>query len=210
MNSLKKFALTGLAALVMGFGAAKGLEARTLRVPSHYPTIQAAIDKAKDGDEVLVAQGRYSGGIVIDKQIVLRSEAGYSNTELYATESSTYSVVYIHIPNDESTGRGRKVEYTIDGFTINGSGRNITGINDQSSFDNGSIESNGYILNNLVENCKGYQGIAQVNGVLHVRNNIVRNNWAGIVGFNSLVFADHNLIYGQGGAGIIKPMPNGL
>ena len=35
--------------------------AATLRVPSDYPTIQSAIDAAVDGDEVLVADGTYTG-----------------------------------------------------------------------------------------------------------------------------------------------------
>jgi len=36
-----------------------------------YPTIQAAVDAAHDGDTVSVAPGRYAGGIVIDKSIRL-------------------------------------------------------------------------------------------------------------------------------------------
>ncbi|MBI2671057.1 hypothetical protein HYX18_03730, partial [Candidatus Woesearchaeota archaeon] len=83
MNQIKRLALTGLAALVMGLGAAKGLEARTLRVPSEYPTIQLAVDASVDGDEVLVAPGRYSEDIrIVSKAITLKSELGYEVTEL--------------------------------------------------------------------------------------------------------------------------------
>ena len=37
--------------------------AATLEVPTEYHTIQAAIDAARDGDEVVVAPGRYHGTI---------------------------------------------------------------------------------------------------------------------------------------------------
>ncbi len=44
---------------VWGFiGAAA---AGTLRVPADYPTIQAAIDAAQPGDEVVIADGVYTG-----------------------------------------------------------------------------------------------------------------------------------------------------
>jgi len=52
-----------------------------LRVPEHFPTIQAAIDAAIDGDEIVLADGRYTGegNRAIDyrgKSITVRSENG--------------------------------------------------------------------------------------------------------------------------------------
>ncbi|MCK4970172.1 MAG: right-handed parallel beta-helix repeat-containing protein, partial [Thermoplasmata archaeon] len=46
--------------------------AATLVVPDNYPTIQGAIDSAKDGDVVDVRRGTYGGRITIDRSITLK------------------------------------------------------------------------------------------------------------------------------------------
>lgn len=51
--------------------------ADTIGVPGDFPTIQAAIEAALDGDEIVVAPGVYNEAIdLLGKAIVLRSEAG--------------------------------------------------------------------------------------------------------------------------------------
>ncbi len=70
-----------IAALMLLIASGPAAMADVLRVPSAYPTIQAAVDAARDGDTVLIADGLYRGpgnrGILIDnKPITLRSEAG--------------------------------------------------------------------------------------------------------------------------------------
>lgn len=48
---------------------------RTIRVPQDQPTVQAALDAAADGDTVLLAPGRYDGGVRIgEKAVTLASE----------------------------------------------------------------------------------------------------------------------------------------
>lgn len=73
-----------LALLFVLPGAAR---AATLRVPSEYSTIQAAINAGSEGDTVLVAPGTYRGAgnrnlEWTDKNIVLTSEAGPEATIL--------------------------------------------------------------------------------------------------------------------------------
>lgn len=100
----------------------------TIRVPSEYPTIQAGIDAATDGDTVLVADGTYSGDgnrdIVISsgKAIVLTSENGAEHTiiDCDGTSEDNHRGFYIEYEVHENTViRGFKI---IDGFYDKGGG----------------------------------------------------------------------------------------
>jgi hypothetical protein len=78
----KELAVAAFVALLLWSVSAFG--ATSLFVPDDYPTIQAGIDAAGDGDTVVVRDGAYSGADNVNldfkgKSIVLRSENGPEN-----------------------------------------------------------------------------------------------------------------------------------
>src|SRR5438045_3421410 len=67
-----------LSSLVLGFAAAASAIAADLNVPTTaYPTIQAAVDAAENGDRIQIAAGIYTGQVLIsDKRLTLAGSAG--------------------------------------------------------------------------------------------------------------------------------------
>ena len=63
-----------VAVVVMATGGTAVAE--IINVPGDQPTIQAAINAADDGDQIIVAPNIYSETITIDKGLTLRSSAG--------------------------------------------------------------------------------------------------------------------------------------
>lgn len=113
---LKRILSYGLAFLVIGFSS---IEAATFRVPGDHRTIQAAIDAARPGDNIWVAQGTYDENITLRENVKLEGgwNAGFTgrNWELWR------SII-------DGGGRGTVVTgaqgATLDGFTIqNGNAR---------------------------------------------------------------------------------------
>ncbi len=67
--------------------------ARTLTVPGEFPTIQQAIENARQGDKIVVKPGTYPGGIVISKSIIVESEGGPSVTQIASTSDQKGIVI---------------------------------------------------------------------------------------------------------------------
>ncbi len=66
--------------------AARDQQHRCVRVgPSCYPSVQAAVDAARDGDTVRIPAGRFAGGVVVTKSITLAG-AGAEVTQLVGGE----------------------------------------------------------------------------------------------------------------------------
>lgn len=95
--------------------------ARVLTVPAQFPTIQQAVQNAQDGDKILVLAGTYTGGVLIDKGVVLESQSGPALTTIVGTA-------------DQPTIRMLKaVGAVIRGFTIS-NGRAGVSLGDVTQF----------------------------------------------------------------------------
>lgn len=149
---------------------AVSIEAKTIRVPSDYPTIQQGIDSANSGDMVLVAKGTYtgtgSGYINLKNGIYLKSEEGPESTVI------NWGVLKCSNLNDT---------VVIDGFTISSCyygfyGGAICSQNSNVIIRNNIIRDN-YLTNPVYRTVAG-AGIYVKGGVVLIENNIIRNNTA--------------------------------
>lgn len=94
----------------------------TIRVPANAPTIQAAINMAKDGDTVLVAPGTYHENINFDgKAITVTSGAtSYSGAASTIIDASNYGPVVVF-------NEGETLSAKLNGFTIEGGHNDTSG-----------------------------------------------------------------------------------
>ena len=160
-----------------------------LYVPGAYPTIQAAIDAASDGNDVVVSPGTYNENInFLGKRITVSSTDGPDATAIQAANPSL-AVVYINSGEPKGT--------MLSGFTISGGGN--SGI-----YCNGSSPE---ISNNIIENNSSNDGndgggldLNYTTGAV-VKDNVFRNNSA--LTYGAAIHTEHctndticyNLIY---------------
>ncbi len=142
--------------------------AAVINVPGDYSTIQAAIDAANDGDEVIVSPGTYYENINFSgKNIILRSTDPASTTVVASTiidGRSTDSVV---------TFSGTELTTCVlSGFTITNGYGNRGG---------GGIRGKGTlatIRNNSISGSRAYDGGGLHNCGGTICNNTISDNWA--------------------------------
>lgn len=148
-NIFGKISLTIFALLIYFFNVASATKAATLHVPSDYDTIQAAIDDASDGDEIVVADGIYigDGNKNLDfrgKAITVRSENGPDNCIIDCENSGRG--FYFH--------SGENSASMVKGFTIR----------------------NGYVSGEWPQDSGG--GISCISSSPTITDNIITNNSA--------------------------------
>lgn len=174
---LRSRSFAAFAAVFFLFVIVSAASAATIKVPSEYKSIQAAIDRAVAGDTVLVAPGKYTGDLVLKENIVLQG-AGAGTTTITGTGGG--SVI--------EGARGAVIE----GFTITGSGRKgtigvtmdagISGNNAPMTIANNRITGNNtgiklyYSPSNIINNevtGSGVYGVYLLYSDSLVENNII-------------------------------------
>jgi len=155
-------------------------EAATTQVDCSSATIQAAIEKAKPGDTLLVS-GTCKENLVIHEEVVRVTLDGQGKATINGPDATKHTI----------TVRGRGI--TIKGFTITG-GRNGLMVNDggQATIDGNTVQgvrrgilltsnSSARIRNNTIQNNRS-SGIAVANSSFaRIGNNTIKNNRVGIV-----------------------------
>ena len=102
------------------------LSATVINVPDDYSTIQGGIDASNDGDTVLVDQGIYFENLILEKEIVLTSNAIYDDLETEWVNNENIHETIIsgtNTPTNPKKGSCIQVSYgniqpTILGFTL--------------------------------------------------------------------------------------------
>ncbi|MDJ0962218.1 MAG: carboxypeptidase regulatory-like domain-containing protein, partial [Acidimicrobiia bacterium] len=129
MNRFAVLVVSLVLAAVSVVTAAPAEGASTLRVPSQYPTIEAALDAAADGDEIVVAPGEYHEDLYVRKPVTVRSKAGAGATTIVLDE-------------------GLEISHgaTFAGFTVRGYNGNFEPV---SISDEGTVFSDNIVVDNV-------------------------------------------------------------
>ncbi len=106
------FTLTITSIIAVSVEPAKAETGKTIRVPQDFPSINAAVGNASQGDTIFVKGGVYTEKLVIDKQLSL---VGEDEALTVIDGGGEGTVVWINVDN-----------VTLSGFTIRNSGDNFT------------------------------------------------------------------------------------
>ena len=108
-----KCLLSAIAVITASAGAAE------IAVPGDFADLQAAIDAATPGDEIVVSPGEYQGNIQIDKDVIVRSLNGADSTSVLGNGNGPAVI----LESSDSQG-GALIGFTVSG----GAGQNGGGL----------------------------------------------------------------------------------
>lgn len=190
MNKLFNFSVVLVAAMGVFFvgGGMTPIHAATLLVPGSHATIQAAIDAANPGDEILIADGAYNENLTIAKSLTLRgvSEAGVviiPATSGYGIEVTTDNVTLENFTLQNSQHYGIKAaKCSACGYLTNLTIENVTVLNSARSHIDLNGVQNSLVNNVIVANTPSGVGIGLQNNMNVTVSNVssTNNAWGGV------------------------------
>lgn len=187
-----------------------------------FTTIQSAVNIAKDGDIIKVAEGIYNENIILPQDKGVKLYGAYQNGNFNNRNISIYSTTirgYNNLPviNIEYSGNyGQYHIYEINGFTIENGQRGIYAMN-WGNGGNAELKINNNIIQNnsgLIGSNDNGGGISSRGMIAEIKNNTIRNNKCGkgaglALQLNSTEYSfliegnliENNEIYSDHGAG---------
>jgi hypothetical protein len=198
---LPRIASIALSALALLGATPHHGNAAELQVPMEFPTIQAAINAAADGDEIRVAPGIYTQSLNLNQK----------NVSLTSTDGAATTIIMVPAVTNVRIGPAG----SITGFTF----RKISPTSPGAGM---IVQGTGsYIASNIFENFRdglGATGAAiSLNGASPViEKNVFRNNittgqsLSGVISLinNSSPYIANNLFYGNPGRAINVTVPS--
>ncbi len=149
---INRFIALAVAFLIFTLNSSTGIAAEIFVQPGG--SIQAAINNASSGDEIVIGPGNYTENIIITKgDLVIRSETGNPEDTIIGASNSSINVLYVRANN-----------VTISGFKIRAAeNQDVTGIH-MAACSNCAVSNN-----DLSEN---YLGLSLSSS----KNNTISNN----------------------------------